>query len=222
MKIIKAHNFGNPHVGLFAKASDSLAVVDVASSPKLLASLEKTNVPLIRATFGGGGLSGIFLALNSNGAVVSSHCSPEEIRLLKSQGINVLLSPPQFSAAGNNIAANDKGAVVNPQLPRKFIAQVSDCLGVEAVPMKVAGYLTVGACVLATNKGFAAHNRISGEELKELHSILRVSGVNCTANTGVPFVPICAVANSHCAIVGESSTGFEVGRLAEALGFEQG
>jgi translation initiation factor 6 len=83
--------------------------------------------------------------------------------------------------------------------------------------MAVAGYLTAGSCVLATNKGFAAHNRTSEEALKELGSILRVSGLNCTLNTGVPFVSIGSVANSKGALVGEACTGFEQGRFAQAL-----
>jgi translation initiation factor 6 len=138
--------------------------------------------------------------------------------VFKEKGMNVAVMTGAFSASGNNIAANDFGAVANPLLPKKELKKISDCLGVEAVPMGVAGYFTSGSAVLATNKGFAAHNRASAEELKELQSILRVPGQNCTLNTGVAFVSLCAIANSHGAIFGEESTGFEVGRAAEALG----
>ncbi len=218
MPFLKTANFGNPHIGLFARASERLAIADISSSPKFLSALEKLEVPLITATFGGSGLAGIFSVMNSNGIVVPPTCSQNEILALRKAGFSVISISSQFSAAGNNIAANDFGAVANPELPAREIKRVSDCLGVEVVRRPIAGYLTSGSCVLATNKGFAAHNRASEEELKELESILRVPGSNCTLNTGLAFVPLGAIANSKAALFGEASTGFEVGRVAAALG----
>jgi translation initiation factor 6 len=156
--------------------------------------------------------------MNSHGAVVPSFCTKDEVALLKSHGLSVFTLPAGFSAAGNNIAANDSGAVVNPEFPRSVVKSISDCLGVEAVPMAVAGYVTAGSCVIATNKGFAAHNRATDADLSRLKSILHVNGLNCTLDTGVAFVSLCGAANSKGALIGESSTGFEAGRIAEALG----
>ena len=220
MSVQKTHNFGNPHIGLFARASDRLVIADVSASPKFLSSLEQLKVPVVKATFGGSGLAGIFASLNSNGIIISPSCSKEEITLFKSHGLNVATIPGQFSAAGNNIAANDHGAVANPEIPRAVLKRMSDCLGGEVVPKRVAGYVTSGSCVIATNKGFAAHNRCTEQELKELQSILGVPGANCTLNAGVAAVSIGAVANSKGALFGESSTGFEVGRVAGALGLD--
>jgi translation initiation factor 6 len=221
MPVLKASNFGNPYVGLFAKASESLAAADASASPKLLNLLEKLGVPVAKASFGGAGLTGIFLAMNSNGAILPSFCSNDEAAVFEKAGLNVMKLGGQFSAAGNNIAANDFGAIVNPEMPRSLVGEISDCLGVEAVPMRIAGFATVGSCVLATNSGFAAHNRASEEELKELHAIFKAEGSNCTLNTGVPFASLCAIANSHCAIIGEQSTGFEMGRIASALALDK-
>lgn len=218
MPVSKSHNFGNPHIGLFARASDRLVAADVSASPKFLSALEQLGVPVLKTGFSGSGLMGIFLAMNSNGAIVPPTCSKEEIGLLRSHGLNVASISAQFSAAGNNIAANDRAAIANPELSRPTITRISDCLGVEVVQRPVAGYTTVGSCLVATNKGFAAHNRATEEELKELQSILGVPGANCTLNTGMAFVSLGVVANSKSAIFGESSTGFEVGRVEGALG----
>ncbi len=149
-----------------------------------------------------------------------SFCSREEIGALRSCGLEVAALSGKFSAAGNNVAANDFGAIANPEIPLHEIRKISACLGVEVVQRRVAGYATAGSCLLATNKGFAAHNRATPEELKELQSILRVEGQNCTANTGVPFISIGAIANSNGAILGEDCTGFEAGRLSASLGLE--
>ena len=218
MSITKISNFGNPHIGLFARASERMAVADLSASPKFLLALQQLGVPVVSATFGGSGLAGIFSAMNSNGIMVPPSCSREEISELRRLGLNVASVPSQFSAAGNNIAANDFGAVANPEMTQAEAKRVSDCLGVEVVRRRVAGYVTAGSCVLATNKGFAAHNRTGEEELKELQEILRVPGQNCTVNGGVAFVPIGAIANSKGCLAGEASTGFEAGRVAGALG----
>ena len=218
MQFSKESNFGNPHIGMFARASEKLAAVDVSASPKLILSLANLGVPIMKTTFGGSGLAGIYLAMNSNGAVVPSFCTRDEVDALKSWGLNVCRISGEFSAAGNNLAVNDFGCVANPEIGRKEISKISDCLGVEVVQRRVAGYLTAGSCVLATNRGFAAHNRCTEEELKELGAILKVQGANCTLNAGVAFVTLGCVANSRSAIFGESSTGFEVGRAADALG----
>ncbi len=217
MQFQKTSNHGNPHIGLFARASDSLVAVDVTAAPKLFSAIESLGVPVVKASFGGSGLAGIYLAMNSSGAVVPSFCEKHEIALLRSHGLNVISLPGEFCAAGNNIAANDFGAVINPQIPKTVAKRISDCLGVEAVGRRVAGYLTVGSAVVATNKGFFAHNRCSEEELKELGRILRVQGINGTLNTGVASVGLGIVANSRAAVFGEACTGFEMGRALEGL-----
>ena len=217
MQVSKASNAGNPYIGLFARATDKLCVADVSASHKLITALDTLGVPVMKTTFGGFSMAGICLAMNSRGAVVPSFCSKEEVDALKSRDLEVLQLSGAFSAAGNNIAANDYGCVANPEMPRKLLTRIADCLGVEAVPKRGAGYLTSGSAGLATNRGFLAHNRASEAELKELASILKVPGENCTLCMGVPFVSLCAIANSQGAVLGEATTGFESGRAAQGL-----
>jgi translation initiation factor 6 len=218
MAFEKTSNFGNPHIGLFAKASDKLVVADLTAAPKLLSALSALGAPVVKASFGGSGLAGIYLAINSNGAIVPSLCEKTEIAHLRSHGLNVLSLAGEFCAAGNNVCANDFGAVINPQIPRELARKISDCLGVEAVGRRVAGYLTAGSAIVATNKGFLAHNRCTEEELKELGAILGVQGINGTLNTGVASVGLGMVANSRAAVFGEACTGFEIGRAVQGIG----
>ena len=217
MEFQKTSNLGNPHLGLFARASDKLVAVDITAAPKMLSALESFGVPLVKASFGNSGLVGIYLSFNSTGAIIPSFCDKAEIALLRSHGLNIFSLPGKFCAAGNNVAVNDFGAVLNPEIPKEMAKKISDCLGVEAVCRPVAGYLTAGSAILATNKGFLAHNRCSEEELKELQSILHVQGMNGTLNTGVAFPALGAVANSRHALFGEACTGFEMGRAVQGL-----
>ena len=87
MEFPKTRNLGNPHIGLFARASDKLIAVDVTSSPKMLSALEAFDVPLVKASFGNSGLVGIYMSLNSNGAIIPSFCDKAEIALLRSHGL---------------------------------------------------------------------------------------------------------------------------------------
>ncbi|MEM4348494.1 MAG: translation initiation factor IF-6 [Candidatus Anstonellaceae archaeon] len=218
MSVAKASNFGNPHIGIFAKASEKMVIADISSSPKLLQALSLLGKEIVQCTFGGMGMVGLFAAFNSNGIVVPPCSTNKEIEPFKKLGLNVAVAQSQFSAAGNNIAVNDFGGIANPMLPKEELKKVQDCLGVEIVQMKIANYFTAGSLVLATNKGFIAHNRATEEQIKELESVLRVPGQNCTLNTGTTFVSLCAIANSQGALFGELSTGFEIGRASEALG----
>lgn len=221
MEIAKASNFGNPHIGLFAKASEKAVIVDSNASEKLLFALSALGVPLRKSSFGGAsGLSGIYLSFNSKGAIVPSFCEAHEKKNLQSLGLEVGELSGNFCAAGNNICANDFGAIANPSIKQKEIRMISDCLGVEVVQMRIAGYSTPGSAILATNKGFLAHNRCSEEELKEIESVLRVRGTNATLNKGVAFPSLGALANSKGAVFGEACTGFEIGRAAQWLGMQ--
>ena len=57
MSVLKASNFGNPHLGLFARASEKFVAADISSSPKLISALSNLRVPVLQATFGGSGLA---------------------------------------------------------------------------------------------------------------------------------------------------------------------
>jgi translation initiation factor 6 len=57
------------------------------------------------------------------------------------------------------------------------------------------------------------------DELKQIEKILKVEGDIGTANFGSPFVGAFILANSHGYLVSEQTTGPELGRIDETLGF---
>jgi len=96
---------------------------------------------------------------------------------------------------------------------------IEDCLGVETEYCNLAGMSTVGSAGIATNKGCLLHRDASGDEIKIVEQILKVNVGIGTANFGSPFVGCCIIANNNDVIVGESTTGPEITRMQEALGF---
>jgi translation initiation factor 6 len=211
--------FGNPWIGMFARTNDSVTMLPVDSMKKFEDAVrERLGTDIIRVGMADSNLLGVYVAMNSNGIVLPNVVREEELALIKRSGLNVYVSKDKNNANGNNIAANDKGGIVNPYVERAEAKAIGDALGVELVPMTLAGFSTVGSACIATNTGFLAHYRSSADELARLKDALGVDGSKGTVNMGTGFVAYGAVVNRKGYVVGEKTTAFEMGRLEEALG----
>ncbi len=212
--MVKASFYNNPFIGLYLRASDKLFLCPPISSEKLKASArEALGVEPVELFIDNSPLLGIFTAMNSNGIVLPSLARDESTGVLRKAGLNVCfidrLSP------GNNIAANDKGAVVSSYVPRDDLAKIRDCLGVEVHQMRTS--FNPATTTVATNRGLLAYNELTATELKRLEAIFKVRGVNGTSNMGVQFNSLGVVANSHGALIGQLTSGFESQKIYEAL-----
>lgn len=217
--MMKAAYFGNPWIGMFIRTNDSTTLVPIDSMDKFEnAARESLKTETIRMAISDSNLLGIYVAMNSTGIILPSIVSEREVELVKKSGLNVHVSNERHNAHGNNIALNDKGGIINPHVEPSEARRMSDCLGVELVPMSVAGFTTVGSAVLATNEGFLAHFKASDDEIAALGEALKVQGKKGTVNMGTGFVAFGAAVNKNGYMVGEDTTPFEIGRLEEALG----
>jgi translation initiation factor 6 len=135
-------------------------------------------------------------------------------------GLRVLrLEQSRLNAAGNNVLCNDHGAIVHPDLPEKSVRAVAEALGVEVERATIAGLSTVGTAAAATNKGILTHPLASEGELafvkKALHAPARIG----TVNHGHGLVGAGLACNQNGVAAGSRTTGIELGRIDEALGF---
>jgi len=218
MKLYAARFFGNPYLGLYAKASDKIALAPVGSNQKFLQSLTSLGVPIICASIDSSPYLGVYAAMNSHGIILPPFVSANELSIFKKSGLEIFILPDgRFSAIGNNIACNDHGALVHPELPPKFAKQIEKTLNVPVQQGSICGCKTVGMAVAPTNAGYVANNRINDEEAEFLFSVFGVRGINCTVNGGAAMVGLGIVANSNGALVGGASTGFEIGRIQQGL-----
>jgi len=210
--------YGNPFLGAFGRSTDELTFLGNPPEKLHEACSRFLKTRLINMTVNGSNLTGLFMAANSKGAVFPEFISSDEMKLAKEAGLNTMVLEARLSAIGNNIVANDKIALVNPEMGKKDIPLIADCLGVEVIPRTIAGYPTIGSVCVLTNKGFLIHSS-AGRELGELEKLLGIRGGIGTANMGVPFVGVCLITNSHGYVAGEQTGGFEMHRIDEALGF---
>ncbi|NYZ79261.1 translation initiation factor IF-6 [Candidatus Micrarchaeota archaeon] len=220
MHFARAAIEGNPFLGIFARTNDSITLLPKNSSEKLkriCSEVLKTQV--FTTSVSNSNLIGIFSAMNSNGMVLPAAVHDYELKELKQAGINVEVICDKNSAFGNNILANDSACLVNPAMSHKSVKGIADCLGVEVVKGTIGRYKTVGVSAVVTNCGILSKTSVTDEELASLEKLFKVKGAVGTANMGVPFIGLCMIANRNGFIAGELTSGFELNRIDEALGF---
>ncbi len=208
---------GNDFIGVHSAANEGLAIVPPNLTEALVRDImEALDVEVLTTTIAGTIVVCTLLAMNSNGAVVADSTTDEEIAAIEAS-LPVLRVEERFNAMGNNILLNDNVAIINPDMSTATIQGIEDFLGIEVVPMSVAGHSTVGSACVATNKGVICHPRATEEEMDRLRQIFGLDVKVGTLNYGVPLVGACLVSNSKGAVVGSHSTPIELGRLEEGL-----
>ncbi len=214
---------GSDCVGAFASATERCVFIG-SSLPencgKVISEALKTDC--ISISVANSEIIGIFMRANSRGVLLSNLATDYEVECIRKLGmgleVRVLDSP--FNAIGNNIIANDKVAIVNPQYDSAAIAAIADTLDVEVVRMSIGSFKTVGANDILTNRGLVVNNRCSDEEKMRIDEVTGFDSVRTTANTGSFGVGIGAVANSKGIVAGDDTTGFELARMIEGLNIE--
>jgi translation initiation factor 6 len=154
---------------------------------------------------------GAMMVMNSNGILVPATAFDEEIQILRqASGLRVERLKTKFTAIGNLISSNDKGAIISPLFENEVLEQVQDVLGVPTNSMTIGGYVQIGSAIVATNLGAAVHPKATDEEIKNISDILKVPVEPVTVNGGIPFLSYGMLANSKSVIVGSPTSGPEL------------
>lgn len=218
MPLIQLDLNGSPYVGVFARASDRVALIPPSVPEDLQLRLkEALSVDVVSLTLGGANIIGSVMAMNSRGAVVADFAGEDEIAALEKLGLKVGRVAGKFNAAGNNILCNDHGAFLNPDFSKAAEKQVADVLGVPVERGTLAGIKTVGSAACVTQKGVLCHPKTADAELDLLEGLLKVEADIGTVNHGAPFIGAGLIANSKGAAVGTLTTGPELNRIENAL-----
>jgi len=210
----------NPNVGVFCRTNDNVAFVRKGLSKKIKEKIGSVlDIELVELSISDATIIGSLLAFNSNGAVVTDFVDKETIKKIKSQDLDVCVIDDKYNAAGNDILVNDKGALVHPDITDSSMKKVEDTLNVPVYRGTIASLKTVGMAAVVTNKGLLCHPKVLDEEKKQLGEIFDVNVMIGTVNHGSPVIGSGLVANTKGAIIGNLTTGVEMGRIEEALGF---
>jgi len=210
---------GSASIGVYSLANETIVIIPkMVPLEKAAQTAEWLKVKLVHTSIGGSVLAGALACANSNGILLSIFAREEELAAIKSsfEG-NVTVMETKKTAYGNLVLANDHGAVVDPRFKESEIKQISETLGVEAIPCEIAGLPYVGSLAVATNKGVLAHPLLKDEERKVLESVFKVPVDVGTVNCGVPYVGTGLICNSHAAVAGSLTSGPEMFIIGNAL-----
>ncbi len=208
---------GSPNIGVFAAANESFAIIAGDAAPEFVKDLEEAlQVKTRMMTVAGSFVIGSLVVMNSNGAVVSGLADSREVELIE-EFLPCALLDDTLNAAGNNILANDNGAIVNPEYTDEMVGVIADALGVECVRSSIAGINTVGSICKVTNKGCVCHADATDDDVGLLNDVLKVEAIRTTVNHGARMVGAGILANSKGALIGDETTPIEMGKIEEGL-----
>jgi translation initiation factor 6 len=210
----------NPNLGVYCRANDNIAFVCKGLSKKVKSRIELVlDVKLVELSIADATIIGSLLTFNSYGAVVTDFVDEDTIKIIKDQGLEVCIITDKLNAAGNDILVNDNGALVHPDLKDSSIDDIKQTLKVPVHRGTISELKTVGMAAVVTNKGLLCHPKVTDEEKSVLKDVFNVNVMIGTVNHGSPVIGSGLVANSKGAIIGNLTTGIEMGRIEEALGF---
>jgi len=210
----------NPNVGVFCRTNDNIAFVRKGLSKKVKTKISSVlDVELVEISIADATIIGSLLTFNSNGAVVTDFVDADLVKIIEDQDLKVCIVSDNINAAGNDILVNDNGALVHPDLRDKTIKDIEKTLKVPVFRGTIGYLKTVGMAAVVTNKGLLCHPKVTDEEKNLLEKVFDVNVMIGTVNHGSPVIGSGLVANTKGAIIGNLTTGIEMGRIEEALGF---
>ncbi|HYK92554.1 MAG TPA: translation initiation factor IF-6 [Thermoplasmata archaeon] len=208
---------GSPYLGVYLRVGDRGGVIPPSTPASLERDLERIfSTSFVRTTVMDAEIVGALIAANSHGIVVGDEVDAAERAALERLAPLSVVRVRQ-NALGNNVLANDHGALVHPEFSDDAVDRVGRALKVPARRGTVAGLGTVGMAALATNRGVVVHPRATESECAVMEATLQVSVHKSTANFGVPIVGACVVATSRAFMAGKPTTPVEIAHLQEGL-----
>ncbi len=219
MDIFKYDVYRGPNIGVYITANDDFVLLPMgfakSKAEKLAKYLEAK--PLF-VSVANTRLMGALMSMNNNGILLPTTAYQDEYDFLKKEtGLEVGVLDSKYTALGNVICANDKGAVVSPWLSKSDVETIAQVLDVEVVQKRISGLNQVGAMMVANNSGAVIHPEADEEDMKMFANVLGVHLEHATINGGVPFVESGILANNKSIVVGTLTTGPEIMMLTRAF-----
>jgi len=219
MPLDKIRIFGNPNIGIYIFANNKVALIPPINDASIKRKLrENLNVDVIECRVADSVIIGVLVAGNDSGILLPRIVREDEFNYLRDMGLNVEVLYTNYTALGNIILANNKAAIVYPDLGDRDVNTIKRVLNLENVVRRDIGkFATVGSIAVVNDSGGVIHPDVSDSEVREVSKIMGVALDIGTVNFGVAFIRTGLVANNYGAVVGERTTGPEIMRIMKAL-----
>ena len=219
MDIFKFDVYRGPNLGVYINVNDSVVLVPMGYAKSKAEKLAKyLDADVLYTSIANTRLIGILSVMNNKGILLPKTAYQDEYNFLKKEtDLEIGVLDSKFTALGNVICANDKGAVVSPWLSQHDCQTISDVLGVEVIQKRIAGFNQTGVVIVANNSGAAIHPEADEEDMKTFSNLLGVKIEQSSINNGTPYVSSGILANNHALVVGSLTTGPEIMMLTRAF-----
>ena len=219
MDIIKYDVYRGPNIGIYINVNDKYVLVPMGFAESKAEKLaEYLKAVWMYMSVANTRLLGALAVMNNKGILLPKTAYQNEYDTLKKQtDLEVGVLDSKYTALGNVICANDKGAVVSPWLSKDDVVKIKDVLGVEVIQKRIAGFNQTGAVMIANNSGAVIHPEADEEDMKKFSNILGVKIEHCTVNNGIPYVASGILANNNCIVVGTMTSGPEIMMMTRAF-----
>ncbi len=216
--ILRTNFDGDPNLGLYGFATDKYCIIGRETHADKLKSVLK--VPVHSWNIFNMDLIRLFCTGNSSGIVVPHLVGAYDSDMtdkMKKQ-FDVLIIKDNHSSIGNLMILNDNGIILSPLL-KKHKKDVEKFFGLRCELTTIANLNIVGNLGFATNKGCLLHPKVKEKEKRIIEKTLQVDADITTVNFGSPYPGAGLIANSNGLIVSGQSSGPELGRITDVLGF---
>lgn len=205
-------------IGVFATCTEDIVLVPPLTKPEVCTLLEDVlEVRVLETLINESIVVGALSRGNSNGFMLPYGARAEEMQKLTDIPVGIL--PDRLNAVGNIVLANDSAALVHPDLSDKALEAIARTLKVDVYRGTIAGIKNVGMAGVVTNKGLLVHPKVTASEREALEKIFGFPVNIGTTNFGTQMLGSGLLANSKNFVAGSETTGPELGRIKEALGF---
>jgi translation initiation factor 6 len=219
MDIIKYDVYRGPNIGIYINVNDNFVLVPMGFAQTKAEKLgEYLKAQVLYSSVANTRLLGALMVMNNNGILLPKTAYIDEYEFLKKQTkMEVGVLDSKYTALGNIICANDKGAIASPWLSKEDCDTIEQVLGVEVLQERIAGFNQTGAVMVANNSGAAIHPEADEEDMKVFANLMGVKIEQTTINNGVPYVMSGILVNNNTVVVGSMTSGPEIMMLTRAF-----
>jgi translation initiation factor 6 len=212
MEIERYDYLGNSNIGFYATVSNEQSIFPPEFDKKEIFETESVETYIARTR-----LVGLFTAGNSNCLLVPNNITDREREKLEESNVDFQVLETRDTALGNLILANDEGAIISENL-EDHRQEIEEALEVPVKIAEIAGSSTVGTASITNFHGAVIHRDASEEDAGTVKEHLELEDIDIgTVNMGSPFVGSGAVANDSAVLVGEETSGPEIGRIDRTM-----
>ena len=210
---------GDPNIGVFCRVLDDIAIIPPEAPDTLKDAVRAAlGVDIVETYVQGSSIVGSLLVGNRKGIVVSGLATKDEVELLSGYR-EVMLLTGTMNAAGNVILANDRCAIIHPEMEKEKAQEIGEFLGVDVLQKSLGGIKTVGMAGAATGKGVIVTPRATDPEISRVEDFFGIPTGTGTINMGTGLVGTGLLVNTRGYIAGAQTSGFELGRIEDVFGF---